>query len=288
MRTNPYQITAFAHVAREGSFSAAAEKLNVSQSAISQHLSKLEQTLGAKLLIRDRDGFSLTTTGSDFYDLADRFVTLDRLIDEKISRYSQMERGHISVIANAPLPALRHIALFNQFYPDVNIDFTLYDWTTATSLLRQRKADIAFITEPPRSDDWLYHKVATVKYVLYVPKGHHLEKRKSVSLADLWNEALLLPEKGSLTEREVSQALNKHNVSIRRTIKTTTFPVMKEAILHGVGVGIFLDNSTTQEHTLVSIPIREMSKIYETFIVAPEDKYNLRLIKSFVDVSLGQ
>lgn len=288
MRTNPYQITAFAHVAREGSFSAAAEKLNVSQSAISQHLSKLEQTLGAKLLIRERDGFSLTSTGSEFFDLADRFVTLDRLIDEKISRYSQMEQGHISIIANAPLPALRHIAQFNHTYPDVNIDFTLFDWTTATTMLRQRKADIAFITEPPQSTDWICHKVATVNYVLYVREDHHLANRKAVSLADLWNEALLLPEKGSLTQREVSKALKTHNVSIRRMIKTTTFPVMKEAILHGVGVGIFLDNSTTQEHTLVSMPIKEMRKSYDTFVVVPEDKYKLRLIKSFVDSSSGQ
>ena len=89
-------------------------------------------------------------------------------------------------------------------------------------------------------------------------------------------------------EHSFVSTCDKHNVSIRRTIKTTTFPVMKEAILHGVGAGIFLDNSTTQEHTLVSIPIKEMSKSYETFIVVPKDKYNLRLIKSFVDSALEQ
>lgn len=286
MQANHYQITAFAHVAKEGNFSLAAEKLNVSQSAISQHIAKLEQALGSKLFIRDRDGFSLTSTGAEFYELADRFVTLGQLIDEKVSRFSQMEEGHISIIANAPLPALQHISEFNNDYPDVNIDFTLYDWTRATSLLRQRKADIAFITEPPVSDDWICHKVATVRYVLYVPIGHHLSDKKLVSLNDLWNDALLLPEKGSLTEREVSTALKKYNISIRRTIKTTTFPVMKEAILHGVGVGIFLDNSTTKESSLVSIPIKEMDKSYETFIVIPKDKHNLRLIQNFVNTSL--
>jgi DNA-binding transcriptional LysR family regulator len=282
MRTNPYRIAAFAHVAREGSFSAAAEKLNVSQSAISQHVGKLEHALGSKLLVRDRDGFSLTSTGVEFYELADRFVTLDRLIDEKISRFSQLEDGHISVIANAPLPALQHISRFTEIYPDVNIDFTLYDWTTATSLLRQRKADIAFITEPPSSNEWVSRKVATVKYVLYVPPKHPLSKRKRISLNELWDEALLLPEKGSLTEREVTAALKKHNISIRRTIKTTTFPVMKEAIMHGVGIGIFLDGSASNDKSLVSIQIDEMDKEYETHIVIPKDKYDLRLIQNFI------
>ncbi|WP_085901253.1 LysR family transcriptional regulator [Kiloniella majae] len=282
MRPNSHQIIAFAHAVREGSFSAAAVKLQVSQSAVSQHISKLENIIGSKLFLRDREGFTLTKTGSEFFDLADRYLTLDRLLEEKLTRYSQLGEGHLTIIGNAPLPALGYISRFNRAHPNVEINFTLYDWTTSAALLRNRKVDIAFITEPPISDEWVYQKVATCRYVLYVPQTHRFAKYKSISLHELKAEALLLPEKGSLTEKEVRAVLKRENIQIKRIIKTTTFPVMKEAILHDVGLGIFLDNSTTSDDTLSVIPIREMTKDYDISIVIPKDKYDLRLIQSFV------
>ena len=82
MRPNHHQFIAFSYVVREGSFSAAARRLGVTQSTVTQHVSKLETLVGSQLLIRSRDGVSLTPTGQDFFELADRLVTLDCEIEE--------------------------------------------------------------------------------------------------------------------------------------------------------------------------------------------------------------
>lgn len=282
MSANPYQISAFAHVANEGSFSAAAKKLRVSQSAISQHISKFEKEVGSKVFYKNRDGLALTQTGSELYELANRFVKLEQQIGEKISRYAELDTGYLNIIANAPLPALRYISNFSSLFPNVEIDFTLYDWTTANNLLDQNQADIAFITEPSSRPDWESYLVDRVKYVLYVSSEHKFSKRRQISLNELSQEPLLLPEKGSLTEREVRRVLKKFNIQISRLIKTTTFPVMKEAILQGVGVGIFLEKSTTERDSLIAIPIEEMSRVYETHLVVPNSKAELRLVRHFL------
>ena len=60
MRPNHHQFIAFAYVVREGSFSAAAKRLGVTQSTITQHVAKLEKQVGAPLLLRTRDGITLT------------------------------------------------------------------------------------------------------------------------------------------------------------------------------------------------------------------------------------
>ena len=77
MRPNHHQFIAFAHVVREGSFSAAAARMGVTQSTVTQHIANLEKAAGTLLLRRGRDGVELTPAGQEFYDLADRMAALE-------------------------------------------------------------------------------------------------------------------------------------------------------------------------------------------------------------------
>ncbi|MEL7012449.1 MAG: LysR family transcriptional regulator [Pseudomonadota bacterium] len=281
---NPYQFKAFSQVVRTGSFSAAARAMSVSQSAVTQHVANLENTVGVRLLIRARNGVQLTSAGQEFFDLADRYAVLDAVIDEKLRGYSEFSEGHLRFIANAPQPALRLISKYAALYPDVNIDFALCDWTTAMELLHGQQTDIAIVTDPSRQDDWHYIPICRARYVLYLLKSHPLASRNTVSLHDLVPETLLLPETGSLTQRIVTGALKKSGLTMRRVVKVTSFPVMKEAILEGLGVGIFLENSAQKESQLHEVRIEELSQEHETSVVIPSYKLDLRLTQSFLRV----
>jgi len=285
MRPNHHQFVAFAYVVRDGSFSAAAARLGVTQSAITQHVGKLEKQVGSQLLLRSRDGISLTRTGQEFYDLADRLVALDSEIRERLEGFEAMARGHIKIIANAPLPALLAISLFRQAYPEVEIDFALYAWTTATTLLRERRADVGLITDPPHSDDWERVLVQKNQYVAYLLPASPLAKLGTLRLSDLQEETIILPEAGSLTERVVREAQQESGVRFQRTIKMTTFPLMCEAVLQGAGIAIFLGKSGLISRGLVEVPIAELSQQYETAVVAPKDRANLRLVKAFIETA---
>lgn len=281
---NPYQFKAFSQVVREGSFSAAARAMGVSQSAVTQHVANLETTVGVRLLIRARDGVQLTSTGQEFFDLADRYAVLDAVIDEKLRGYSEFAKGHLRIIANAPQPALRLISKYAALYPDVNLDFALHDWTTAMELLQGQQTDIAIVTDPSLQEDWHYIPVSRARYVLYLRRDHPLASRNSIALNDLVPETLLLPETGSLTQRVVSGALRKSGLTIRRIVKVTSFPVMKEAILEGLGVGIFLEDSAQKDSDLRELYIDELTREHETSVVIPNYKLDLRLTQSFLRI----
>lgn len=281
---SPHQFKAFSQVVREGSFSAAARALGVSQSAVTQHVANLETTVGMRLLVRARDGVQLTSIGQEFFELADRFDALNSIIDEKLRGYSDFSSGHLRIIANAPQPALRLISKYAKLYPSVNMDFSLCDWTTAMGLLQQHQTDIAIVTDPSRQEDWHYLSVSKARYVLYVRLDHPLANHDGVSLKDIAQETLLLPETGSLTQRIVTEALKEHGLSIRRTVKVTSFPVMKEAILEGLGVGIFLEDSAQKDTHIREVRIPELSKQHETYVVIPNYKLDLRLTQSFLRV----
>ena len=285
MRANHHQFVAFAYVVREGSFSGAANRLGVTQSAVTQHVAKLEKQVGSQLLLRSRDGVSLTRTGQELYDLADRLVTLDSSIRERLEGYEAMSRGHLKIIANAPLPALRAISQFRKIYPDVEIDFSLYAWTTATRLLRERRADVGLITDPPNIDDWVRVAVQKTRYVAYLLPSSPLAHRDLLRFEDLQHETIILPENGSLTERVVREAQAKHRIPLKRIIKMTTFPLMCEAVLQGAGIAIFLGNSGLISRGLIEVPIAELSETHETAVVAPKDRARLHLVKAFIDTA---
>lgn len=285
MHPNHHQFTAFAYVVREGSFSRAAERLGVTQSTVTQHVAKLEQLVGSQLVVRGRDGVSLTRTGQEFYDLADRMVTLDSLVGEKLEGFTALTSGNISIIANAPQPALRIVKAFRDLHPDVQIFFTLYDWTTSMAMLRGRLVDVAVITDPQKSNDWVMQKLADSRYVAYVPRSNPLSARASISLTDLVDETVIFPEEGALTERVVSAALSAAGLVFRRVVRTTTFPLMREAVLQGIGISIFLADSSLVSDGLVEVPIDEMQATHEIYAAVPKDRSSLRLIRSFLDVA---
>lgn len=283
MRTNPHQFSAFAYVVREGSFSAAATRLGVTQSTITQHVAKLEQQVGSQLLIRGRNGVTVTRTGQEFFALADRLVALDSAIAERLEGFGALEKGHLKLIANAPHPALEAIRDFAARHPKVEIDFALHDWTTATRLIRERHVDVGLITDAPTSDDFEKTPLQKTSYVAYVHPASPLAAAKQIQLADLADQTVILPEIGSLTQRVVSTALKTNGISLPRTIRMTTFPVMCEAVLHGIGVAIFLSRSGKLAHSLVEVPVAELSKQHEISILATKDRAKLRLVRAFID-----
>ncbi|MEM9104979.1 MAG: LysR substrate-binding domain-containing protein, partial [Pseudomonadota bacterium] len=80
--------------------------------------------------------------------------------------------------------------------------------------------------------------------------------------------------------------LEETRLSFSRTVRMATFAVVKEAVLHGVGIGILLQDSLYPSANLVAIPIRDMAETYEDCLVLPAEKQNLRLVRRFVDLAV--
>lgn len=286
MRPNHHQFEAFAFVVREGSFSAAAARLDVTQSTITQHIANLEKSVGTVLLLRGRDGVRLTPAGQDFYDLADRMVALNSEVTERLEGFHAMREGRLKIIGNAPQPALRIIARFQQRFPDIRVDFELYDWTTAKSIINNRLADVGLITSAPENENWDRFYVETSSYVLYCRRDHPLSKKSKTSLRDLRREVVIIPEKGSLTRKLLDQVCNRYNISLTRTASMSTFPLMCEAVAQGIGVALFLQNSSLNNDNLCQISLEEMPEPLHTHLVSTKDRSRLKLVSEFIKAAI--
>ena len=285
MRISPQQIEAFTYAAREGSFSRAAEALGVTQSAVTQHVSKLERSMGVQLFVRKRSGLELTRPAKELFVLSERMCTIEQLIAERLEAYGALSTGHLKIIANAPRPALPLIAAYRERYRDINVEFGLYSWTLAMNMVRERAIDIAVITEPDHVEGMFSQELASTRYMAYMRHDHVLAKHRSVSLRHLIDEPVIIPESGSLTQRVVRERTAATGIELKRLMTMLTFPVVKEAVMHGIGVGILLDKSFYPSSHVVTRPIREIDDIFRTYLVAPADKSDLHFVRSFIEIA---
>lgn len=286
-KLNPHRIRAFAMAAREGSFSLAAGRLGVTPSAVSQHVTALEREVGAPLFLRRRQGLELTRAGAALHDLADRWTSLGTALEERLTGYSTLATGSLRVVANSPRPALQHIAAFGHAVPGVEISFTLLDWTSAMASLRERRADVGVITEPASLPGWRRREIGRAAYRAYMRPDHPLAGRDALSLSELAHETVLLPEEGSFTRRYVGRVLEERGLALPRTMSTTTFPLMREAVVHGVGIGLFLEDALHPEDRLVARPVTEFDVVHATCLMTPTEGIELASLRAFEDCVEG-
>lgn len=286
MKPTPYQIAAFTHVARARSFSRAAASMGLSQSAITQHVAKLEKIMGAQLFLRRRDGLQLTASAQELFALTDHLLSLEEEVTERILDFAQLSFGNLKIIANMPRPALPIIARYSELYPDVRIDFSLVSWNSAMAHLQIRDVDIALVVEPDRDAGFRVERLGTTQYRAFVRRDHPLARLDSVALETLVSEVIIVPEDGSLTQRVMNRRTAELGIERPRYLKAATFPLVKEAALHGCGVAVMLEDGQYPSTTLVSLPIRDMAETYDISLVTPHTKRDLRLVRSFWDVAL--
>lgn len=286
MKPSPYQITAFTHAARERSFSRAAAVLGVTQSSVTQHVAKLEKIMGTQLFVRRREGLELTRAARELYEISDRLRTLEQLIEEKIDDLGKLASGYLRIISNAARPTVQAIAIYAEQYPQVNIDFSLVSWDDAKEQLESREADIAVILSPPKTDGLYIQEIGITRYNAYLHKDHPLATRQSISLAELVQETVVVPEDGSLTQKVLRRKVKEFSLPLPRLVKTSSFALVKETVLHGVGIGLMLEGGQFTSRSLISIPIMDMTEDYPICLVTPADKKDLRLVRSFCDVIL--
>lgn len=190
------QLEYFVTVADLGSVARAAERLNVSQPSVSAALAKLEDQLGVQLLVRHHaQGVSLTPAGRRQLAAARNLLSHG----EELQRQAEAEGGAIAgtlhigafvTLAAAFMPGI--IAGFRATYPAVTLGLAEGTQDDLVRGLRQGDLDLALIYSVEVPDDLELTPLAAFAPYVLLPAKHPLARSKSVALADLAGEPLIL------------------------------------------------------------------------------------------------
>jgi DNA-binding transcriptional LysR family regulator len=187
----------FCAVAESKSFTQAARRLHVSQSAVSGQVRDLEEEIGVRLLSRDRHAVSLTPEGTIFLREACEILERSQRAKEMAVRASQGQLGKLAVGLCGPSTALflpRLIRSFRKSYPGIALAMKDLDPARQPEALANGEIDIGFTRSVPSE----YQKrlgsevLFQEPIVAVVPKGHPLAGKQTISAAALASERFVL------------------------------------------------------------------------------------------------
>jgi len=229
----------FVAVAEELSVTRAAERLYVSQPALSKQIQQLERTLRTKLLRREPRGVSLTGAGAELLDRARPLVTAwdsaVRTVHATAARDRRTVRlGMQTSLGRDLYPAARR--LFARAMPDWRLTLRLFEWTDPSAGLLDAASDAAFVWLPV-PPGLRYRVLLDEPRWVALPAGHRLAGRPDVDLADLLDEPFLaLPEEAGPARDFWLATAERHGRPARVALEVHTPDETFEAVASGVGV----------------------------------------------------
>jgi DNA-binding transcriptional LysR family regulator len=182
----------FAAVAAEGNLTRAAERLFVSQPALTKQIKQLESQLGVRLFTRSRAGMTLTAAGQALADKTPAVLAgWDQALRETKAAASRAARvlrvGFISSAANEATQQI--IAAFARRRPGWRVDMQQAAWSDPTAGLANGHVDAALLRLPfPGQDDVRIEVLLTEPRWVALPATHPLAARDQICFSDLWDE----------------------------------------------------------------------------------------------------
>lgn len=212
-------LKSFIYVAENLSFTLAATRCFITQSAISQHIKALENELQCKLLIRTSHDITLTESGEELYIRAKEIVRQSEDCKEHIRSLNNCMTGELRIgVGSFIAPYIRVAALlFMERYPHVRINAEFTKATSLNRLLRDHTIDLAFSMNTAYQNEGIKTQPCIPFHIYAIMrKTHPLAKLDKVSYQDLLRHGVIMPDVGdrvfNTLQQYMTYDLNKLNV----------------------------------------------------------------------------
>ncbi len=242
---NLYKLEIFAIVVQTGSFSAAADRLLLTQPAISQHIQDLEASLGARLFERGRRGVSLTPAGETLHTYTRQILRLLAEAENAVTDVQQLASGQVKVAATPGVSVYRLpdcTQNFRQQYP--NLSVTVETGTTPQIIagLRRGQLDIGLIEgELEEGDDKAGIGVLELEineqFVIVGPQ-HPWWARASVRLEELAGQRMVMRQRNSQTRVWLEGELQRAGVQVQVAAEFDNVESIKRTAARGGEIAI--------------------------------------------------
>jgi DNA-binding transcriptional LysR family regulator len=278
-------LQTFREVALRGSFSLAAEELGFTQPAVSQHVARLERHLGVKLLERAARAVTLTAAGEALLAETDAVLaSVGRA--EKAAKTaggivaSRLRVGAFPSAAAGLVPGAVREARTRRPRPDIELDLRVMEPQPALRALARGRIDLALIIDSPLdvvtvSDGVTLLPVTDDPMMAALPPGHRLANRRSIDMAELAEEPLLLTELGGTCADSniVRRACRDAGFSPQVRLESEDYNALQGMAAAGLGVALVPRMATIGAHPgIVLRPLRGAAPVRSILAAVADDR----------------
>ncbi len=236
---NLHHLAIFHAVAETGSISACAQRMRISQPAISRQLKEFEQRIGVVLFERLPRGMRLTQPGEVLRDYAARLFAIARTAEAAVKELSDARQGHLSIGASNTvgtyiLPGV--LARFRRSFPEVGISMFVGNTEQVSQGVADLRFMVGFIEGPLHVPGLRADRFIDDEIVPVAAADHPLSGRKRLGAGDLSGQPLLMRERGSGTRELIEAHLQRHGIRPGNIVEFGNTEAIKQAAVQGGGI----------------------------------------------------
>lgn len=269
-------------VAQQGSVSAAAKALGVHRATVLRHLDRVERELGAKLFLRDGQGYSLTEVGEDLLRVA-------QVTEEQFAQFARRSRGRdreisgefilTSLDVSVPL-LLPAIALFHQAYPKVRTRLL-----TSEKLVKLEygQAHVAIRTgQKPTEDNYVVLPFYSFRIALFA-SDTYFERHGIPETVDQLSSHWFVNSDEINSRLAMSSWLDNQVAPTQFVLRSNERRVLEQAVANGLGIGFFLTHEAARIPTLKPV-LPDISWEVHSWIVTHGDLHRSEKVQAFLAI----
>ena len=252
------QLEAFTAVARNLSFTRAAEELNLTQPAVSMQIKQLEGQVGQPLFEHMGKKIFLTEAGREVRQYARKILQQVDDMEAGLDSLKGLERGtlSISVATTAHYFAPKLLSIFCERYPGVDVKLDVTNRESLISQLENNIVDLVIMGRPPEAVDVEAGTFMENPLVLIAPSDHPFTRERSIQLKRLEDEVFLVREEGSGTRKAMEVFFDQHGIEMTTGMEVSSDEAIKRSVQAGLGLGIMSRDAVQNELQLnhLSVP----------------------------------
>lgn len=232
------QLEIFVLITELGSFTAAADKLGITQSAVSHALKQLESEWGVSLLSRNKTGIEVTEVGKNLLIRARELLGVSEAIHQEISAVRGLNRGVLRIGSFGPSSSLqllpRILDQYQKNYPEIEIFVDEGTDDAVAQWIMERRVDVGFVVLPDERFDT--QPLVEDQFVALVPVSHPLARQTAVQLSDLCQSPFIMTAAGATAHVEKLF----ESAGLRPTVKHRYSQIITiiKMVEYGAGVSI--------------------------------------------------
>ena len=238
---NYNHLMLFLAVAEEGSVSRGADRLCISQPAVSKQIQSLEAALKTKLFAREAKGMRLTDAGELLLGYAQRLAGLEREAEHALAEMQGLARGTLTVGASLTVGAYlmpELLAAYGRRYPNIALTLEIANTEAIQKMLIEGKVDIGLTEGFADAPDLDASVFAEDELVAIAPPSHPLLAESPIPLERFLQEPLILREPGSGTRAVLERALSERGLSVTPLMSLGSTEAIKRSVAAGVGLAV--------------------------------------------------
>lgn len=282
------QLKVFETVARNLSFTRAAEELHMTQPTASQQIKQLADIVGLPLFEQVGKRIFLTDAGCELRSVCQTiFGELERF-EMTVADMKGMKKGklRLAIITTAKYFVPRLLGTFCELYPGVNVSLKVTNREQMLRRLADNEDDLYILGQPPQHADVVTLPFLDNPLVIIAPSSHALAGEKNVPLSKLAQEPFLMREPGSGTRLATERFFAEHGITVKVRMELGSNEAIKQAVAGGLGLAVLSAHSLALEKNSDEMAILDVAEFpirRQWYVAYRSDKQLSVVAQTFLD-----